>query len=136
MINYLSIILVSLSAVLAQNPSGVVNTDGFRDQSNDTTQQQESWLKKNDRYIFIIFLVLLFLAILIWYVVRSIRSMRQRLASENQGHMMMIQNVSGGQNNTNHSGFSETVPIDNNGFHKMPDYPGPPQQQQQYTHRY
>jgi hypothetical protein len=62
--------------------------------------------------------------------------MRQRLASENQGHMMMIQNVSGGQNNTNHSGFSETVPIDNNGFHKMPDYPGPPQQQQQYTHRY
>lgn len=138
MISYLSIILVSLTAVLAQEQPGVINgpisTEGFH-QNNEPTKPEESWLKKNNRFVFIIFLVLLFLVILIWYIVRSIRGMRQRLASENQNHMMMIQNVSGNRNNQ--SAFSENVPVDNNGFHKMPDYPGPPmQQQQQYTHRY
>ncbi|KAL9541675.1 hypothetical protein MBANPS3_008983 [Mucor bainieri] len=113
-----------LSAVLAQQGPSVA-TDGFNDQLNNSNAPEESWLKKNDRYVFIIVLVLFFLAILI-----CIKGMRKRLAAENQGHMMMVQNASGG-------GFSETVPVDANGFHKMPDYPQQPQQQQQqYTHRY
>ncbi|EPB91327.1 hypothetical protein HMPREF1544_01844 [Mucor circinelloides 1006PhL] len=125
---YLIFFMSFLSAILAQQTPNVA-TNGFNGDLNSSKAPEESWLKKNDRYVFIIVLVLFFLAILIWYIVRSIKSMRKRLAAENQGHMMMVQNASGG-------GFSETVPVDNNGFHKMPDYPQPPQQQQQYTHRY
>ncbi|KAF1798446.1 hypothetical protein V8B55DRAFT_1525458 [Mucor lusitanicus] len=126
---HLILFMSLLSAVFAQQGPSVA-TDGFNDQLNNSNAPQESWLKQNDRYIFIIVLVLFFLAILIWYIVRSIKGMRKRLAAENQGHMMMVQNASGG-------GFSETVPVDANGFHKMPDYPQQPQQQQQqYTHRY
>ncbi|KAI8062288.1 uncharacterized protein B0P05DRAFT_556400 [Gilbertella persicaria] len=150
MIRYLIAFLALFSAVFAQStilnqPTSVissssiptttappkVSTDGFNDQDTNVKPAEESWLKQHDRYVFIIVIVLFFLAILIWYVVRSIRGMRKRLATDNQNHMMMVQNVSsGGQ------GFSETIPIDNNGFQKMPDYPSPPQQQQQYTHRY
>ncbi|CEP19004.1 hypothetical protein [Parasitella parasitica] len=122
--NFLFMLL--LSAVVAQQ-TPTVSTNGFREDNNDSDEKHESWLQKNDRYIFIIILSLLILAILIWYIVRSIKSMRKRLADENQGHMMMVQNVSGG-------GFSETVPVDANGFHKMSDYPQ--QQPPQYTHRY
>jgi branched-subunit amino acid ABC-type transport system permease component len=137
MISYLSIILLSFtSAAFAQQPTPVqsvppaVSTNGFNDGDTNLNQTKESWLKQNDRYVFIIVLALLVLAVLIWYIARSIRGMRQRLSTENQGHMMMMQ---GGGN-----GFKETIPVDNNGFHKMPDYSAsPPQQnQQQHTHRY
>ncbi|KAI9485591.1 MAG: hypothetical protein EXX96DRAFT_545723 [Benjaminiella poitrasii] len=148
MISYLSLVTLTLiSAVSAQVqtlvpetttinnqpiPSTTVSPNGFNDVDNNIDAPHESWLKKNDRYVFIIVLALLFLAIIIWYIVRSIRSMRKRLAAENHGHMMMIQNASGVS-----QAFSETVPV-NDGFHKIPDYPGHPlpQQQQQYMHRY
>lgn len=141
MINYLSIALLSslASAVFAQQvqptPTPVqsipppVSTNGFNDSDTNINQPHQSWIQQNDRYVFIIIIVLFVVAILIWYVVRSIRGMRQRLATENQGHMMMMQ---GGK------GFSETIPVDNTGFHKMPDYSASSQaqNQQQYTHRY
>lgn len=134
MINCLTIILLSLSFVFGQQTISAippaVPQNGFNSEDNNFTRPKESWLKQNDRYIFIIVISILVLAILIWYVTKSILRMRQRLVQENQGHMMMIQGK---------SGISETVPVDNNGFHKMPDYPVPPtqqQQQQQYTHRY
>ncbi|KAI8639337.1 hypothetical protein BD408DRAFT_421610 [Parasitella parasitica] len=115
-----------LSAVFAQQTPTVL-TNGFHEDNNSSNEKHESWLQKNDRYVFIIILSLLILAILIWYIVRSIKSMRKRLADENQGHMMMVQNASGG-------GFSENVPVDSNGFHKVPDYPQQPPPQ--YNHRY
>lgn len=95
-----------------------VETNGFNDNNINTSTQEESWLKQHNRYVFIIIIGLVVLALLIWYIVRSIRNMRRKLASENQGHMMM----------------QET--IDTNGFHKMPDYPSQQQQQQPYEHRY
>lgn len=106
-----------------------VETNGFNDNNINTSAPEESWLKQHNRYVFIIVLVLLVVALLIWYIVRSIRGMRKRLASENQGQMMMMQNT---------QGFPERVPVDNSGFHKMPDYnPAQQQQQQQsYSHRY
>ncbi|KAG2199242.1 hypothetical protein INT47_010617 [Mucor saturninus] len=130
MISYLSILLLFLSLVSGQQTNPPPTTpDGFKTDDNNSGPAEESWLKKNDRYVFVIVVSILFLAIIIWYVTRSIRGMRQRLAQENQNHMMMI----GGSSN-----FSETVPVDNNGFHKMPDYPvsQQQQQQQQHTHRY
>lgn len=130
MISYLSIFLLFLSLVSGQQTIPAPTTpDGFKTDDNNAGPKEESWLKKNDRYVFVIVISILFLAIIIWYVIKSIRGMRQRLAQENQNHMMMI----GGNSN-----FSETVPVDNNGFHKMPDYSTPEhqQQQQQHTHRY
>ncbi|CAO3620898.1 unnamed protein product [Mucor hiemalis] len=118
MISYISaILLLSASAAFAQSP--VVNTNGFDGSDANLDKKEESWLQKNDRYIFVIVLSLL-----------SIRGMRRRLAHENQGHMMMIQGVNHG------GGFPETVPVDHNGFQKMPDYSVPQQKEEQYTHRY
>lgn len=134
MIIYLSLLVLSLSSlVFAQSTTTTpeVNTDGFDDRDANLSHHQQSWLQENDRYIFIIVLSILFLAIITYYVVRSIRGMRQRLSKDNQAQMMMIQGP--GHN----SGISETVPVDNNGFQKMPDYPSPHQQQkEQYVHRY
>lgn len=105
-----------------------VETNGFNTNNVNSSAPQESWLKQHDRYVFIIVLALLVLAVLIWYVVRSIRGMRKRLAAENQGQMMMMQNT---------QGFPERVPVDNSGFQKMPDYPTTTQQQTPpYSHRY
>lgn len=127
MINYLSIILLSLSFVFCQQ---TVTPNGFNAEDNNISHPQESWLKRNDRFVFVIVVSVLVLSILIWYVVRSIRSMRKRLVQDNQNQMVMIQ----GNNN-----FSEAMPVDNNGFHKMPDYSVPPtgqQHQHQHQHRY
>lgn len=130
MISYISaILLLFSSAAFAQAP--VVDTNGFDGSDANMEKKEESWLEQNDRYIFVIVLSLLVLGLITWYVVRSIRGMRRRLAHENQGHMMMIQGVNHG------GGFPETVPVDHNGFQKMPDYSVPQQKEaQQYTHRY
>ncbi|KAI8334854.1 hypothetical protein EDC96DRAFT_525262 [Choanephora cucurbitarum] len=125
--------VISSSVVPTPTPtvSPKVSTNGFDDQNVNQTPQQESWLRQHDRYVFIIVIALFVVAILIWYIVRSIRGMRTRLAEENRNQMTMVQNISGGGH-----GFSETIPVDNNGFQKMPEYPGTPQQQQPYSHRY
>ncbi|KAI8390324.1 hypothetical protein BD560DRAFT_380648 [Blakeslea trispora] len=125
--------IISSSAVPTSTPSPPpkVSTDGFNDRNVNQEPHHESWLRQHDRYVFIIVIALFVVAILIWYVVRSIRGMRTRLAADNRNQMTMVQNISGGGH-----GFSETIPVDNNGFQKMPEYSGATQQQQPYAHRY
>ncbi|KAI7902619.1 uncharacterized protein BX663DRAFT_509878 [Cokeromyces recurvatus] len=126
--------LLPATATVAQQPLSTteVSTDGFNSTSNNLNTPQESWLQKNHRYVFIIVLVLLFLAIFTWYIIKSVCGMRKRLAAENQNHIIMTQNASGVSQL-----FSEKVSVVNDGFYKMPDYPGnQQQQQQQYMHRY
>lgn len=125
LITALTVSAQELSSATTNNPTATesitsVATNGFNDDDINTSKEQESWLKQHDRYVFIIVIVLVVLAVLIWYIVRSIRNMRRKLASENQGHMMAMQET-----------------IDTNGFQKMPDYSHQPQPQQQpYEHRY
>ncbi|KAI8095439.1 hypothetical protein BDF21DRAFT_353089 [Thamnidium elegans] len=127
MIYYLLVLLFCSIAYAQSDTLPPLNTAGFNPDNANLNHSSESWMEKNEKYIIIAAVVVVVLAILIWYVVRSIRGMRQRLAKENQTNMMMMQG----------SGISETVPVDGHGFQKMTDYSVTPQQQQQpYTHRY
>lgn len=121
--NHISfILLLSSSLASAQNTlSSPTTTDGFNSDGNKLDHQHESWLKRHDRLIFILLLSFLLLIVFLWYIIRSIRSMRQRLNEENQQNMMMFQ----------HSEMVENVSAD--GFHKLPLYAP---SQQQYNHRY
>ncbi|KAI8638145.1 hypothetical protein BD408DRAFT_423407 [Parasitella parasitica] len=58
---------------------------------------QQSWLRQNNRFVFIIFVGLFIVAILIWYIVRSIKGMRKRLAQENEAQLYMMQQASSTQ---------------------------------------
>ncbi|ORX61452.1 hypothetical protein DM01DRAFT_1122925 [Hesseltinella vesiculosa] len=74
----------------------VVNaqSNGFNgNEGSAAAPKQESWLQQDHRYVFVIVLGLLFLAVIIYYIVRSARNMRKRLAKENQAQLDMIQSV-------------------------------------------
>lgn len=115
-------ILFHCSLSLAQTTT---STDGFNTSGNKVEEDKGSWLKRHDHFLFILILSLLLAGILLWYITRSIRSMRQRLDEENQRNLMMIENTMGRKD------MMETIP--NDGFNKVPVYVP---QQQQYTHRY
>ncbi|KAI9246527.1 hypothetical protein BY458DRAFT_527840 [Sporodiniella umbellata] len=127
------IVLFQCSVVFAQNPTGIplsptTNSDqGFDASGNMVKENQESWLKQHNRFVFIIIIALFFVALLIWYIARSIRGMRQRLAQDNQQNMTMLQNSSG------RTDISETITVPSDSFHKLPDYSS---QKVEYTHRY
>ncbi|KAI8379615.1 uncharacterized protein BYT42DRAFT_333381 [Radiomyces spectabilis] len=76
-------------------PTG--QNSGFDGSGNPLPKQDESWLKQHNRFVFIIVLGLLFLALLIWYIVKSVKGMRKRLERENEHHMMMMQQATGGR---------------------------------------
>lgn len=68
-----------------------MQTTGWDSSGNQDAEKPQSWLRQNNRFVFVIVLGLLFLALLIWYIVRSIKGMRKRLEQENQAQLYMMQ---------------------------------------------
>lgn len=71
-----------------------VQGTGFHSNGNDQSGPEQSWLRQNNRFVFVIFLGLIVLSILIWYIYRSVKGMRKRLEQENQAQLYMIQQAS------------------------------------------
>ncbi|KAI9486505.1 MAG: hypothetical protein EXX96DRAFT_549317 [Benjaminiella poitrasii] len=71
-----------------------VQSTGWNSNGNQQNVNHQSWLKEHNRFVFIIFVGLLILAILIWYLYRSIKGMRKRLEQENQEQLYMMQQAS------------------------------------------
>ncbi|KAI8344759.1 hypothetical protein BC941DRAFT_464968 [Chlamydoabsidia padenii] len=94
------ILLMIVSMVMAQSnetptvPPAPVATNGFHDDQNNGPPPQESWLKQNNRFVFVIILGLLAVALILWYIVKSIKGMRKRLREENQAQVDMLQKCS------------------------------------------
>lgn len=84
-------IINSISSTSTLNAIPTVQTTGWDSSGNQDAENHESWLKQNNRFVFVIVLGLLFLALLIWYIVRSIKGMRKRLEQENQAQLYMMQ---------------------------------------------
>lgn len=79
------------------NAGSPVQSTGFNPNGNQEASDQESWLKKHNRFVFIIFVGLIILGLLIWYVVRSVKGMRKRLEQENAAQLYMMQQATGYQ---------------------------------------
>ncbi|CAO3600754.1 unnamed protein product [Absidia cylindrospora] len=75
-------------------PPAPVATNGFHDDQNNEAPQQENWLKQHNRFVFVIVIGLLIVALILWYIVRSIKGMRKRLREENQAQTDMLQKFS------------------------------------------
>jgi hypothetical protein len=73
------------------NALPTMQTPGWNSNGNNDNLNQQSWLRQHNRFVFVIFLGLIFLSILIWYIVRSVKGMRKRLAQENQAQLYMMQ---------------------------------------------
>lgn len=86
------------SFILKIAAAQTVQDTGFQENDGNMGPEQESWLQRNDRYIFIIVVGLVIFGLLIWYIVASIRGMRKRLARENEKQMYIIQQASGAPN--------------------------------------
>ncbi|CEP07465.1 hypothetical protein [Parasitella parasitica] len=71
-----------------------VQSTGWDANEYTKPENQQSWLRQNNRFVFIIFVGLFIIAILIWYIVRSIKGMRKRLAQENEAQLYMMQQAS------------------------------------------
>jgi hypothetical protein len=76
------------------NAVPTVQSNGFNSNGNSASPNQQSWLRQHNRFVFIIFVGLLFLALIIWYIVRSVKGMRKRLEQENQAQLYMMQQAS------------------------------------------
>ncbi|KAG2201894.1 hypothetical protein INT46_004614 [Mucor plumbeus] len=76
------------------NAIPTVQGTGWNSNENEQSKNQQSWLRQNNRFVFVIFVGLFVAAILIWYIVRSIKGMRKRLEQENQAQLYMIQQAS------------------------------------------
>lgn len=79
------------------NAASPVQSAGFNPNVNQEADDDESWLKKHNRFVFIIFVGLIVLGLLIWYVVRSVKGMRKRLEQENAAQLYMMQQATSPQ---------------------------------------
>ncbi|KAL9553060.1 hypothetical protein MBANPS3_003462 [Mucor bainieri] len=92
-----NVIPTSLSSSTISNPpssSSNTNGTGWNSNENEQAKDQQSWLRQNNRFVFVIFVGLFVVAILIWYIVRSIKGMRKRLEQENEAQLYMMQQAS------------------------------------------
>ncbi|CAO3615663.1 unnamed protein product [Cunninghamella blakesleeana] len=79
-------------------------------QNNPTPpQQDESWLKQNNRFVFVIILGLLALVLIFWYIYKSIKGMRKRLKKENEAQRAMIEQATAYQYNNHNSNNQNTM---------------------------
>ncbi|ORY93551.1 hypothetical protein BCR43DRAFT_497130 [Syncephalastrum racemosum] len=101
-----------------------VSTHGWNGTSNNPPAEHKSWLAQHGRFAFVIVLGVLVLALLIWYIVRSIRGMRKRLQRENENQMAVIQHISDAQA----TNMDQKQQFSNNNHHEYPsaDYMLPP----------
>ncbi|CAO3621378.1 unnamed protein product [Mucor hiemalis] len=91
-------IINSISSTTSNvNAIPTVQTTGWDSSGNSDSEKPQSWLRQNNRFVFVIVLGLLFLAVLIWYIVRSIKGMRKRLEQENQAQLYMMQQATSPQ---------------------------------------
>ncbi|KAL0074570.1 hypothetical protein F4703DRAFT_1892444 [Phycomyces blakesleeanus] len=88
-------------------PQPSVNTTGFDYGNTGPSKSEESWLKKNNRFIFVIVLGVVVGGLIIWYIVRSVQGMRRRLEQENHAQMLMLQQAQAGRNDHHHRGIPE-----------------------------
>ncbi|KAI8099486.1 uncharacterized protein BX664DRAFT_321376 [Halteromyces radiatus] len=116
--------------IMAQDPSSPsmpVATTAFNpNDGNVTSQPEQSWILRDHHYVIIIVIVLVIVGLVLYYIVRSVRGMRKRLARENEQQLQMINQV-----RQPYSPINETVMMD--GYSK---YPQQQQQQHQHQHRY
>ncbi|KAI7862299.1 hypothetical protein BDF14DRAFT_1857790 [Spinellus fusiger] len=74
-----------------------VDTSGFDSSNNSKPSSPQSWLKENNRFVFVVVLGGIALILLIWYIVKSVQGMRKRLERENQNHMLLMQSATSGR---------------------------------------
>lgn len=108
------------------NAAPTVQSTGWNSNSNSANSNNENWLRQHNRFVFIIFIGLLFLGLLIWYIVRSVKGMRKRLEQDNQAQLYMMQQASGGHHPPPPPSTQQQYAPP-----QQPYYPPPSQQQQQ-----
>ncbi|KAI9470432.1 hypothetical protein BDB00DRAFT_880135 [Zychaea mexicana] len=118
------------SYALAQTTS--VDDTGFNQGDNEADAEQKSWLEQNHRYVFVIVIGVLVLALLIWYIVRSVKGMRKRLEHDNEKQLYMIQQATAGGGGYQ-SPINETIPVSQHGYQK---FDSPANAPVYHTHRY
>ncbi|KAI9031759.1 hypothetical protein CLU79DRAFT_715404 [Phycomyces nitens] len=125
----------SIIPSLYNNPAEpTIEANGFDAGDNGpANDKDESWLKHNNRYVFVIIICLFVFGLLLWYVIRSVRGMRTRLQNENNNHALMMQQVNG--RSDHHRVIPESVPIPMDGY-KVDGYPVPAERPPPHTHRY
>lgn len=134
-------LLVSLAMAQSTEPtSGApISTDGFnQNDGQQNNKHEESWIMRDHHYVIIIVVVLVVVAVILFYIVRSVRGMRHRLARENEQQMQMLNQVRPQQPLPHQQAYSpiDERPVMMDGY-KFDQYQQ--QQQQQpanHQHRY
>ncbi|KAI7858083.1 hypothetical protein BDC45DRAFT_532363 [Circinella umbellata] len=124
----LTILFWSYTALAQQQ----VDDTGFKDGDNEANHEQKSWLSQNHRYVFVIVIAVIVLALLTWYIVRSVKGMRKRLEVDNEKQLYMIQQATAGGGGYN-SPINETIPVHQQGYQKFDSTANAPVY---HTHRY
>ncbi|CAO3610047.1 unnamed protein product [Cunninghamella echinulata] len=70
--------------------SAIPSPNGFNGNADEPHQHEQSWIQKNHNYVIIIVIVLVLLGIILYYIVRSVKGMRKRLARENEQQLQML----------------------------------------------
>lgn len=128
----LTILFWSYTALAQQQQQ--VNDTGFKDGDNEADNDQKSWLSQHHRYVFVIVIAVIVLALLTWYIVRSVKGMRKRLEVDNEKQLYMIQQATaGGGGGGYNSPINETIPVHQQGYQKFDSTANAPVY---HTHRY
>ncbi|CAO3615424.1 unnamed protein product [Cunninghamella blakesleeana] len=120
------------SFVKAQTPTYVEGGPSNEFKGNNTDQKEApepSWIQRNHNYVIIIVIVLVLLGIILYYIVRSVKGMRKRLARENEQQLQMLNQI---QNSSTYPSQYQQQPAMMEGY-KYEQYP---QQQGPPTHNY
>ncbi|KAJ8653486.1 hypothetical protein O0I10_010814 [Lichtheimia ornata] len=104
--------VVVVVVVSANAPGGqvqaqqVVDPTGWNPNEGSSQPEQKSWLEQHGRIALVVVLGVAVLALVTWYIVRSVKGMRKRLQNENEQQARAIEQIA-------HSRQQQHYPSDN-----------------------
>ncbi|ORZ24499.1 hypothetical protein BCR42DRAFT_403072 [Absidia repens] len=132
----LAVLLLLFEVIHAQTldtpGTAPVSTTGFNpNEDAPVNHNQQSWIQRDHNYIIVIVAVFIVVGLILYYIVRSMRGMRQRLVYENEQQLHMLNQM---QPHQPYPPIDERPPAMMDGY-KFDQY-SQKQQQQPNTHHH
>lgn len=87
------VVAVSANAPGQVQAQQVVDPTGWNPNEGSSQPEQKSWLEQHGRIALVVVLGVAVLALVTWYIVRSVKGMRKRLQNENEQQARAIEQI-------------------------------------------
>ncbi|KAI7875291.1 hypothetical protein K492DRAFT_173645 [Lichtheimia hyalospora FSU 10163] len=104
------VVVLCVNASKQVQAQQVVDPTGWNPNDGSSQPEQKSWLEQHGRIALVVVLGVAVLALVAWYIVRSVKGMRKRLQNENEQQARTIEQITHSRQQQHHYP-SDTPPL-------------------------